>query len=612
MPRSKPARVSAKVQPKLRMIANGSDEVNALRAEHACAVAVTRAVAEQAAPRGRQGAVPVGKRQRARRIERGSLSAPPKARVSAFVQLSDDVAGAAAAHPSGRDRRQGQRAHRRALGRRGARARARPAGRERRARPAAADAPTSSSPRRRRPCRPRPRGRSAAARTARARASSSASSTSAASTSRHPDFLDDDGKTRFVAHLGPGRTRRGSPPASAPDDAVRLRRRVRARSDLEHGDRGGAAAQASRPTSSSGSRRWCRLARHPRRQHRRRQPRRLPQGDASPACSSRSPTRTQERRAVVLRLEPARPRRRLPAGARPTSSRLPVSINISLGTNGHAHDGSSAVSRWIDAALTVPGRMRLRRGRQRRARSAPSSTDDIGFVMGRIHTSGQIPARELVRRPRVDGGRQRRRRRLRERARDLVRRAGPLRRLRSGRRARRLDRSGRAGQFIENRQLPRRQLPQHLQRALPPRQRRELHRGLPEPVLRAAERRRRRRRASWLVRLHGHRGPRRPLPRLDRARRPAAARPRRRARGVGLPVVLLRGLERRRLVGQLARLRAARSSRSRTSTSAASGSTSPAARGRRATAGRSRTSPPPARTSSPPTASPTRTTSGSR
>lgn len=34
----------------------------------------------------------------------------------------------------------------------------------------------------------------------------------------------------------------------------------------------------------------------------------------------------------------------------------PVSINISLGTNGHAHDGSAPVSRWIDAALSVPGR----------------------------------------------------------------------------------------------------------------------------------------------------------------------------------------------------------------------------------------------------------------
>ena len=35
---------------------------------------------------------------------------------------------------------------------------------------------------------------------------------------------------------------------------------------------------------------------------------------------------------------------------------LPVSINISLGTNGHAHDTSSAMARWIDNALTTPGR----------------------------------------------------------------------------------------------------------------------------------------------------------------------------------------------------------------------------------------------------------------
>ena len=34
----------------------------------------------------------------------------------------------------------------------------------------------------------------------------------------------------------------------------------------------------------------------------------------------------------------------------------PVSINISLGTNGHAHDGSSVLDRWIDALLAEPGR----------------------------------------------------------------------------------------------------------------------------------------------------------------------------------------------------------------------------------------------------------------
>jgi hypothetical protein len=34
----------------------------------------------------------------------------------------------------------------------------------------------------------------------------------------------------------------------------------------------------------------------------------------------------------------------------------PISINVSLGTNGHSHDGSAAVTRWIDAALSTPGR----------------------------------------------------------------------------------------------------------------------------------------------------------------------------------------------------------------------------------------------------------------
>ena len=34
----------------------------------------------------------------------------------------------------------------------------------------------------------------------------------------------------------------------------------------------------------------------------------------------------------------------------------PISINISLGTNGHAHDDSAPINRWIDASLTRPGR----------------------------------------------------------------------------------------------------------------------------------------------------------------------------------------------------------------------------------------------------------------
>ncbi|HEX5015931.1 MAG TPA: S8 family serine peptidase [Candidatus Limnocylindrales bacterium] len=73
---------------------------------------------------------------------------------------------------------------------------------------------------------------------------------------------------------------------------------------------------------------------------------------------------------------------------------LPVSINISLGTNGHAHDGSAPVSRWIDAALSVPGRcVTVAAGNAGQERG--EAPDDVGFIMGRIHTSGRIPARDL-------------------------------------------------------------------------------------------------------------------------------------------------------------------------------------------------------------------------
>ncbi|MFQ5742152.1 MAG: S8 family serine peptidase [Acidobacteriota bacterium] len=73
---------------------------------------------------------------------------------------------------------------------------------------------------------------------------------------------------------------------------------------------------------------------------------------------------------------------------------VPVSINVSLGTNGHAHDGSSAVSRWIDSALAIPGRsVCVAAGNA--GQEAPESEDDLGFVMGRIHTSGRIAARGL-------------------------------------------------------------------------------------------------------------------------------------------------------------------------------------------------------------------------
>ncbi|MDO6605204.1 S8 family serine peptidase [Arenibacter palladensis] len=72
----------------------------------------------------------------------------------------------------------------------------------------------------------------------------------------------------------------------------------------------------------------------------------------------------------------------------------PIAINISLGTNGHAHDGSAAVNRWIDNQLTVDGRcLCVATGNAGQEKGV--TPDDFGFIMGRIHTSGKIPNKGL-------------------------------------------------------------------------------------------------------------------------------------------------------------------------------------------------------------------------
>jgi subtilisin family serine protease len=73
---------------------------------------------------------------------------------------------------------------------------------------------------------------------------------------------------------------------------------------------------------------------------------------------------------------------------------LPVSINISLGTNGHAHDTSSAMARWIDNALTTPGRCVAVAAGNAGQVEARSPTDRA-LVMGRIHAGGSFAATGL-------------------------------------------------------------------------------------------------------------------------------------------------------------------------------------------------------------------------
>ncbi|MEM8815286.1 MAG: S8 family serine peptidase [Pseudomonadota bacterium] len=77
-----------------------------------------------------------------------------------------------------------------------------------------------------------------------------------------------------------------------------------------------------------------------------------------------------------------------------TESYDAVSINISLGTNGHAHDGSAPICRWIDSALSEPGRcVSVAAGNA--GQHEPQFDGDLGYVMGRIHTSGRIDANGL-------------------------------------------------------------------------------------------------------------------------------------------------------------------------------------------------------------------------
>lgn len=72
-----------------------------------------------------------------------------------------------------------------------------------------------------------------------------------------------------------------------------------------------------------------------------------------------------------------------------------VSINISLGTNGHSHDGSAAVNRWLDAQLARPGAcVSVAAGNA--GQEAPLDEHDMGYIMGRIHTSGKIESTGLT------------------------------------------------------------------------------------------------------------------------------------------------------------------------------------------------------------------------
>lgn len=72
----------------------------------------------------------------------------------------------------------------------------------------------------------------------------------------------------------------------------------------------------------------------------------------------------------------------------------PISINVSLGTNGGSHDGFSGTNRWFDMAMSLPGRS-ICFAAGNAGQEKGLSENDTGWIMGRIHSSGKIVSRGL-------------------------------------------------------------------------------------------------------------------------------------------------------------------------------------------------------------------------
>jgi subtilisin family serine protease len=206
----------------------------------------------------------------------------------------------------------------------------------------------------------------------------------------HPDFIDSDGDTRFVRVWDQGGSARPSPKpngqfsygaeftdkhfnaaiAASPQLGLPATD-IEKQSQLVEGSHGTHVA-----STAAGNRGVCRRAQIAGVLIS------LPQSDEDRRLSFYDSSRLADAVDYLLALA--------------DELKKPVSINISLGTNGHSHDGTAAVTRWIDAALSTPGRaVTVAAGNAGQERG--ETEDDMGFVMGRIHTSGQIPAAGLER-----------------------------------------------------------------------------------------------------------------------------------------------------------------------------------------------------------------------
>ena len=209
--------------------------------------------------------------------------------------------------------------------------------------------------------------------------------------------------------------------------------------------------------------------------------------------------------------------------------------------------------RWIDTPLTNPAALCIAAGNAGQERA--EHDEDIGFIMGRVHASGRIAARELaadlewnvVGNGVLD---------LSENELEIW--YGPQDRF-----AVQVQLPGgdwtdpvEPGQFVENRQLDNGSFISIYNELYNPANRANyiavyLSPQLREPAIVGVTG------GPVAGPAAGARRPGRPFPRLDRTGRPAQARPYRRSRGLGVSLVLLGGLLRGHVDREQPRLRAA-------------------------------------------------------